>query len=143
MNEFDQYAQKNLKIKNYTDDFVFVHNSRKYLEQLVPGISTTLQHQLKLNLHPQKVSIRKVGQGVDFLGYVVFPYFTLLRTKTKKRMLSCVLGKTIEYAQRGISYNSFKQTLSSYSGMLKYCCSLNIRGSMSKIINNRCNLKSL
>ena len=144
MNEFDQYVKKKLKIKHYisyTDDFVFVHNSKKHLEQLLPEISITLQHKLKLNLHPQKVSIRKVRQGVDFLGYVVFPYFTLLRTKTKKRMLGAVLGKAIKYAQRGISYNSFKQTLSSYSGMLKHCRSSYIRMSINKIINYRCNLE--
>jgi hypothetical protein len=144
MNEFDQYVKKNLKIKHYiryTDDFVFVHNSKKYLEQLVPEISTTLRNKLKLNLHPQKVFIRKANQGVDFLGYVVFPYFTLLRTKTTNRMLGAVLSKAIKYGQKGISYNSFKQTLSSYSGMLKHCRSFNIRMSISKIINNRCNSK--
>ncbi len=93
MNEFDQYARKFLKIKHYiryTDDFVFVHNSRKCLKRLVPEISTALQHKLHLNLHPQKIFIQKVNQGVDFLGYVVFSHFTLLRTKTKKRILKDV-----------------------------------------------------
>ena len=44
--------------------------------------------ELQLDLHPNKVEIRAWGQGIDFLGYVLRPYTTTLRTKTKQRMMA-------------------------------------------------------
>ncbi len=43
-----------------------------------------------LPTHPDKTTIRKWSQGVDFLGYVLKPDCTLLRTKTRSRMLKRV-----------------------------------------------------
>src|SRR3989338_3713261 len=40
-----------------------------------------------LQLHPNKVTIRKLRQGTDFLGYVSLPHYLVLRTRTKNRML--------------------------------------------------------
>ncbi|OGH67869.1 MAG: hypothetical protein A3C15_00735 [Candidatus Magasanikbacteria bacterium RIFCSPHIGHO2_02_FULL_50_9b] len=41
---------------------------------------------LALQLHPHKTVIRKYAQGVDYLGYVIFPTHRLLRTRTRRRM---------------------------------------------------------
>jgi len=42
---------------------------------------------LSLQLHPKKVFIRTWAQGIDFLGYVLFPHATVIRMKTAERML--------------------------------------------------------
>lgn len=50
----------------------------------------------RLRLHPDKVSIEPVSSGVDFLGWVHFPYHRVLRTTTKRRMfkrLKMIEGK--------------------------------------------------
>lgn len=47
-----------------------------------------MEEKLDLELHQQKVFIRKFSQGVDFLGYVIFPHHTVIRTRTKKRLNS-------------------------------------------------------
>ena len=49
----------------------------------------------ELELHPNKVSIRSWNQGIDFLGYVLRPNATTLRTKTKRRMLPRVNGNNV------------------------------------------------
>jgi RNA-directed DNA polymerase len=89
MNEFDQYIKRVLKINHYVrfaDDFVFVHENKECLENLLPKISTFLGTRLNLSLHPDKVFIKTLASGIDFLGWVHFPHHRILRTTTKRRM---------------------------------------------------------
>ncbi len=89
MNEFDQFMKQELKVEHYaryTDDFVVLHHDRDALERLLPQIERFLSNCLRLRLHPKKVCIRSLHQGVDFLGYVVRPYHITLRTRTKRRI---------------------------------------------------------
>ena len=89
MNEFDQYMKHVLKVKHYaryTDDFVVVSNSKEYLLSLLPQISKFLDKELKLRMHPKKVEIRKYTEGIDFLGYVLFPHYTKVRKRTVRRI---------------------------------------------------------
>jgi retron-type reverse transcriptase len=91
LNEFDQYVKHVLKARQYVrycDDFIILHSDLDYLRGIVPIIQKTLHEKLKLTLHPHKVSITKVRQGVDFLGYVVLPHATMVRTSTKKSNVS-------------------------------------------------------
>ncbi len=89
MNEFDQYMKNDLRTKyyiRYADDFVIMHESKEYLVDVLEKIKDFLREKLSLALHPHKVSIRTMGSGVDFLGWVHFFDHRVLRTTTKKRM---------------------------------------------------------
>lgn len=111
MNEFDQFVKRELKVKyyvRYADDFVTLHTNRVYLESLIPQMSKFLEQELGLSLHPNKVYIRHIVTGVDFLGWVHFPHHRVLRTSTKHRMF------------KKLKYSSTKETLASYLGMLKH-----------------------
>ncbi len=124
MNEFDQFIKQKLSVKNYfryADDFVIVHRSQDYLAYILEETSTFLKAKLDLELHPNKVNMRKFRQGIDFLGYLVLPYHIVLRTKTKRRMLK-KLFKNQGLLECGlIDKESFNQSLQSYLGMLKHC----------------------
>lgn len=99
LNELDYFVKHSLKQKlyiRYCDDFIILHEDKKYLENLVLQIVNFLQDRLKLSLHPNKITIRKANQGVDFLGYVALPRYRVLRTKTKKRILRLANGKNIQ-----------------------------------------------
>jgi hypothetical protein len=123
MNEFDQFMKHKIKVKHYcryTDDFVIISDNRSYLEELLPQIELFLGEQLKLKLHPNKVSIRKYQQGIDFLGYVVLPHHNKLRTKTKRRIFSKLKGRVVEYKSGIISEETLKQSLNSYLGVLSH-----------------------
>ena len=111
MNEFDQYIKHKLKIKcyiRYADDFVIFASDRKYFTLLLPVIHEFLAEKLKLALHPDKVFIKPLSSGVDFLGWVHFPNQRILRTTTKRRML------------KNLSAGSSKETIASYHGLLKH-----------------------
>jgi len=89
LDKFDWFIKKQLRIKyyfRYADDFVIINPNLEYLEHLIKPIEYFLKTILDLKLHPQKIEIRKFKQGIDFLGYVILPYYITLRTKTKKRI---------------------------------------------------------
>jgi len=109
MNEFDQFAKQTLKTKyyiRYADDFVVLSQDKKWLENLLSKIECFLYNKLKLELHPNKVSIQTSASGVDFLGWVHFPNRMILRTTTKRRML------------KRLKANKSNATLTSYVGLL-------------------------
>lgn len=111
LNELDQFMKRELKAKpylRYADDFVILSEDKKELENLLPKISIFLERGLKLFLHPDKVFIKTIFSGVDFLGWVHFPNHRVLRTSTKKRVI------------KALSNNPQKSVLASYLGLLKH-----------------------
>jgi hypothetical protein len=120
----DWFIKRKLQAKNYfryADDFIVAHSDERYLLYGLKEIKKFLEIELSLQLHPKKVSIRKFHQGIDFLGYVVLPHYTVLRTKTKKRMYRKLKEKHAQLQNGVISKEKFDQSLQSYLGMLKHC----------------------
>ena len=129
MNVFDQFVKHKLKAKyyiRYADDFVIVHQNKEYLENILIKIAEFLRTELLLQLHPNKVEIRKFSQGIDFLGYVILPYHIVLRTKTKKRMFRKLKEKQQLLLKDKINKENFNQVLQSYLGILKHCHGYNL-----------------
>jgi retron-type reverse transcriptase len=124
LNELDQFIKHKLKEKyylRYCDDFIILLEDKKYLEKLIPEIGKFLEQELKLKLHPDKIIIRKLRQGIDFLGYIVLPHHRVLRTKTKRRIFHKLSLKHKMFREKLVSRESFGQSLQSYSGILKHC----------------------
>lgn len=98
MDAFDHFVKETLLKKfyiRYTDDAVILAQTREELEELIPWIEAWLWGNRRLTLHPKKLEIQKFMQGIDFLGYVVLPHHTVLRTTTKRRMMERVNQKNI------------------------------------------------
>lgn len=111
MNEFDQFVKRKLKIAyyiRYADDFVIFHADKSYLVRLIPQLQSYLQDELKLTLHHDKLFIKPLSAGIDFLGWINFPYHQVLRTSTKRRMFN------------KLRKNNSKESLVSYRGLLKH-----------------------
>lgn len=112
LDRLDQFVKRTLKVgfyERYCDDFVILSKSRIELLQVLGEVREFLRKDLLLELHPDKVSLRKIIQGVDFLGYVTLPGRRVLRTKTKKRMFK----KLAECKSPSV--------LQSYLGVLSHC----------------------
>ena len=112
MNEFDQFVKHKLNAKHYiryADDFVILHEDKDVLGEMLLKIQSFLKERLKLSLHPNKVYIKTIASGVDFLGWVHFPHHRVLRTVTKRRMF-----RNIEAKQGN------EGTVQSYLGLLKH-----------------------
>lgn len=121
MNEFDHFVKRELKVRyyiRYADDFVVLSDDKKYLGNLLPQLRGFLERQLKLTLHPNKVFIKTLASGVDFLGWVHFPHHRIPRTTTKRRML------------RHTRQSQNKETVCSYLGLLSHGNTYNLRSTI-------------
>ncbi len=137
LNELDQFAKHILKAKyyfRYCDDFVIVHNDRSFLEGVVKKIEQFLKNNLQLVLHPNKVEIRKVSQGIDFLGYVILPHAIVLRTKTKRRISRKIKEGAVAYNKKKISQITFQSMINSYLGVFSHVRAKKVTDYLRKII---------
>ena len=114
MNKMDQFIKHELKVHGYiryADDFILTHPSKSLLETCTLKIQEFAEKNLKLRIHPDKIVLKTYASGIDYLGYVCFPNYRILRTKTKKRLFKKVTGKNF----------------SSYNGILSHCRSRNLK----------------
>ena len=111
----------------YTDDFVIAHHDFEYLVRVKNNIESFLSNELKMQLHPYKVHIRKYRQGIDFLGYVVLPNYKIVRPKTRRRILRKLKLRATQFKNEEISEEKLQQSLASYSGVLSHAHSYVLR----------------
>ena len=126
MNAFDQFVKHTMRVKyyiRYADDFVIISNNRKELENLIILIRKFLSGKLKLELHPQKVFVKTLTPGVDFLGWVNFTDHRVLRTATKRRMIKKVKELPVPV------------TINSYLGLLRHGNTKKLQKEIIKIYN--------
>ncbi len=89
LHELDIFIKHHLRQKHYLrycDDFIFLSDNEQSLKTLIPVIEQFLKTNLHLELHPRKIILRKLSQGIDFVGHVLFQKHQLIRTRTKQRM---------------------------------------------------------
>ncbi|MFA4890610.1 MAG: reverse transcriptase/maturase family protein [Candidatus Paceibacterota bacterium] len=119
MDKFDQFVKHKLKAKHYIrycDDFVIFSDNCEQLGNYIPEIKNFLNKELKLELHPDKISVKTLASGADFLGWVNFTDHRILRTATKRKMF------------RNIAKNGGKpETIQSYLGLMGWGNSYKLR----------------
>ncbi len=93
-----------------------------------------LHVELDLKLHPNKISLRKYRQGIDFLGYVVLPHTIIVRTKTKRRILKRVRQKIMDFKCEKITEYEFLQSVSSYFAVLSHAKSYKLKQKIMHLI---------
>ena len=117
LNELDQFIKHNLKVKyylRYCDDFIILDTEEGSLNEYIQKIDHFLKERLKLNLHPNKIIVRKCTQSTDFLGYLTLPRYKLLRTKTKRRMFKKVRSAKVAFNHGIITEVRFNSIVNSY-----------------------------
>ncbi len=129
MNELDQFIKHDLRAiyyLRYADDFILLSENKNILYPWINTSRQFLQTKLKLELHPKKIILRKLDWGIDFLGYIVLPYYILPRTKTKRRMFKKL--------QEKIGSDNFNESLQSYLGYLKHANSYKLKNKLKNKI---------
>ena len=123
LHELDTFVKHTLRQKyylRYCDDFIIVAHDKNQLTVLIEPIREFLTQKLRLTLHPQKIILSNLHQGIDFLGYILFPHHRLLRTRTKRRMKRRLKTKYTAYLQQKIDHTHMDQCLQSYLGILSH-----------------------
>jgi len=142
LNELDQFVKHDLKEKyytRYTDDFVIVHSDLKRLSEVRNEIDNFLLTKLKLHLHPNKVYVKKLHQGIDFLGYIVLPKAIIVRTTTKRRMFRKIKWLIDDYQTGKITEQHLFGAINSYLGVLKHANSHELEEQITHLIWERLN----
>lgn len=88
LNELDRFIKQELRCKyyvRYMDDFVLLDPDKNKLRLWLADITYFLASRLSLELN-HKTAIFPISQGIDFLGYRVWPYRILLRKRCITRM---------------------------------------------------------
>lgn len=118
INRFDQWVKHSLKAKHYVryaDDFIFLSPDRDWLASIIPRVQAFLETNLKVSLHPDKLFLKTFASGIDFLGWVHFIDYRVIRTKTKRRMFN------------KIKKSASEESLQSYLGLLGHGNSAKLR----------------
>jgi len=127
LHTFDHFMKHDMKIKyylRYCDDFVILHHDRTYLEKLLSQAQHFLTKHLGLTIHPRKITLKKFTQGIDFLGYVTFPHYRIIRTRTRQRMI------------RKLKKHSDEAILQSYLGIAKHAHAYRVKKILVDLLRN-------
>lgn len=120
---FDHWAKEQKHIKyyyRYMDDIVILSDSKEYLHRLRVEITDYLARNLALKVKENWQVFPTAVRGIDFVGYRCFGKYTLLRTRTKRR-----LHQVTKRLQRKINggkplSRSDQSTIGSYCGILQW-----------------------
>jgi len=135
LDALDQFAKHVLKAKRYlryVDDFVLFHHDRAQLERWQAQIVQFLASELRLSLKPE-IRLRRLTDGLDFLGYVIYPTHTLARPRViahLRKALSEWEGVHVAGSRIRATPNDFARircVVSSYAGHLQHANSHRLR----------------
>lgn len=84
LNALDQFVKHVLKCRfyvRYVDDFILLSTSKEQLILWQQQIVQFLADQLQLEINPDVTKIDSVFNGVDFVGFIVRPFYKLCRRR--------------------------------------------------------------
>nr|AQS30100.1 hypothetical protein [uncultured bacterium]AQS30233.1 hypothetical protein [uncultured bacterium] len=122
LDPLDKFAKHHLRAKyylRYADDFIFLADNPDELMGYFVEVNQFLKIKLKLNLHPNKISLRKLDWGIDYVGYVALPHYAVPRSKTVTRIVKkirrlVVIGDEATLTKAMPSYLGYLEHTSSY-----------------------------
>lgn len=129
LNELDHYVKEVLKLKyyiRYMDDFIILHPDKKYLEEILIKIRQYLVSELKLNLNSKTQIFLVNRRAIDFLGYVVFYDYRLLRKGNVKRTKRKFKKFQKLYYNYAINLNNIRPSIVSWLGHVKWADSFQL-----------------
>lgn len=122
LNELDQYAKHELHAHyyiRYMDDVVILHPDKRELWKMLEEIDIFLRSELRLQLN-NKTAIRPIRQGIEFVGYRIWPTHRKLKKKTAKKMKRRLRYLKRAYARGEVDADDIRSTLMSYLGLMKH-----------------------
>jgi hypothetical protein len=138
MDKLDKFITQDLMIEyygRYVDDFILIHNDKKYLLSLISKIRTFLSDTLHLTLHPKKIYFQHFSKGVKFLGAYMKPYVKYIDKRTKNNFYTLIQKINNEFIDNSSSdayLKEIRNSINSYLGTMIHFSSYRLR---SKILS--------
>ncbi|MFH1233668.1 MAG: reverse transcriptase domain-containing protein [Patescibacteria group bacterium] len=130
LNELDKFAKHKLRIRyyiRYMDDFIILGDNKEGLGCFKEKVKRFLKECLKLDAHPKKCNILPTRCGIDFLGYIVFKNFRLLRKSSVKRFTKRMKFYRKRVLGGKMPLEKFSQSLNSWLSYAKFGNSWRLR----------------
>jgi len=129
LNNLDHIIKEKLKVQTYlryVDDLFLLGNDKKLLWQYADSIEYELFN-LRLMLHPKKRQIYQTKDGVDVLGYRVFPEYRLLRNDNGYRFKRKLKKYARKYSEGKAQWKEFNPSVQSWLGHAKHADTFGLR----------------
>ncbi len=123
LDALDQFCKRTLCIHfyvRYMDDIIILSDSKEQLHMWKAEIQKFVETTLRLSLN-QKTCIRPISQGIEFVGYRIWPHYVTIRKSTTLEMKRHLRRKVEEYnagLDRDGSGNCHIKILFGYAGSL-------------------------
>jgi len=121
----DYYVKRVLGFRHYgryVDDFYIVHQSKDLLKKSIAPIRAYLINNLHLSLHPDKIYLQDVCNGIPYLGSYIKPFRRYISFRTAKSFVSRF--SVIPDSKSGAGIRS---VLNSYLGHLSHFATYRFR----------------
>ena len=113
----------------FVDDFILFTPTREELVSLVPELKEYISEQLLIKLHPKKIYIQPVRNGVLFVGAMIKPDRVYISNRTRGKMYDKLRfynkiaeeGKALQFLEK------FVASMNSYLGMMIHYRTYKIR----------------
>jgi hypothetical protein len=99
-----------------------------------------LEYELKLQLHPKKVIIHDVNQGIPFVGYRIFYDHVLIRGKTLVRMRKKLKLRKL-MIEKGDDDFSIEACLCSIREHLNRADAFGLQNNLFNVLNQKTKIK--
>ncbi len=129
LNDFDHFIKEVMKVFfyiRYCDDFVIFGNNKEWLNNLKKTIEEYLGTE-RLELHSNKSRVYQTSDGIDFLGYRIFPDYLRVRKSVVRRYRRKLEKMCLGYKSGKITLPEINSSIQSWIGHVKHADSYNLR----------------
>ncbi len=143
LDDFDHYIKEQLRIRaylRYVDDFFILDDDKNRLHEIRKILRNYLARN-HLRLHPRKAHIIPTRNGVDVLGYFIYPHKRLLRNDNGHRFFSKMRGFAKGYAAGKMDWADITPSIRSWIGHAQHANTYGLREKhFSQIVFRRAKL---
>jgi hypothetical protein len=140
LDDLDHFVKEDLKVGaylRYVDDMVALDDDKGRLAEVRAAVKDRLAED-RLRLHPRKAHISPTRDGLDLLGYLVFPNHRRLRNDNGHRFGRRLRGFARAYARGLISFADIDPSVQSWIGHARHADTLGLRRAiLSRIVFRR------
>ena len=122
LDQLDHFVKDRLRVKHYlryVDDFCVFHDDKPYLIKLRKAISDFI-FALRLRLNEGKSRIRRLKEGIEFLGFVILPDRIRLNQRAIRRQRDRINQLQHDYNSRLITWDKVKECLQAWNAHAAY-----------------------
>jgi RNA-directed DNA polymerase len=132
LDALDHHLKEALGVRaylRYVDDMVVLDDDRQRLADLRDAVRERLARD-RLRLHPNKAHVTRTRDGLNLLGYVVYPSRRRLRNDNGHRFARRLGRFARAYAQRRMDWRDFDSAVQSWIGHARHADTQGLRAAI-------------